>query len=58
VIQRYKEDTAKGSAPIDFTVFVPKGYGNINGTCLPNIEETEDPAKVFTASFDQGREIW
>jgi len=58
VIQNYKEDTAKGSAPIDFMVFVPKGYGNLNGTRLPNIQETEDPAKIFTASFDQGREIW
>jgi len=58
VIQNYKGDTAKGSAPIDFMVFVPKGYGNLNGTRLPNIQETEDPAKIFTASFDQGKEIW
>jgi len=58
VIHRYKEDTAKGSPPIDFMVFVPKGYGNLNGTRLPNIQETEDPAKIFTASFDQGREVW
>ena len=58
VIQKYKEDTAKGSKPMDFVVFVPKGYGNLNGTRLPNIEETEDPAKVFTASFDQGGEVW
>ncbi len=58
VIQKYKEDTAKGSVPIDFMVFVPKDYGNLNGTRLPNIEETEDPGKVFTATFDQGREVW
>jgi hypothetical protein len=58
VIQNYKEDTAGGRAPMDFMVFVPKGYGNLNGTRLPNIQETEDPAKIFTATFDQGREVW
>jgi uncharacterized protein (DUF362 family) len=58
VIQNYKEDTAKGGALMDFMVFVPKGYGNLNGTRLPNIQETEDPGKVFTASFNQGREVW
>ncbi len=57
-IQNYKEDTAKGGALMDFMVFVPKGYGNLNGTRLPNIQETEDPGKVFTASFNQGREVW
>ena len=58
VIQNYKEDTARGRAPMDFMVLVPKGYGNFNGTRLPNIQETEDPDKIFTASFDQGRESW
>jgi hypothetical protein len=57
-IQKYTEDTARGGAPMDFMVFVPQGYGHLNGTRLPNIEETEDPGKVFTASFDQGREVW
>ena len=57
-IQNYKEDTAKGASPMDFMLFVPKGYGNLNGTRLPNIQETEDPAKIFTATFDQGREVW
>jgi uncharacterized protein (DUF362 family) len=57
-IQIYREDTAKGASPMDFTLFVPKGYGNLNGTRLPNIQETEDPEKIFTATFDQGREVW
>ena len=57
-IQNYKEDTAKGASPMDFMLFVPKGYGNLNGTRLPNIQETEDPGKVFTASFSLGREVW
>ena len=57
-IQSYKEDTDKGGALMDFLVFVPKGYGKLNGIRLPNIQETEDPDKVFTASFNQGREVW
>jgi hypothetical protein len=57
-IQNYREDMARGQSPMDFTLFVPKGYGNLNGTRLPNIQETEDPDKVFTASFAQGREVW
>jgi hypothetical protein len=57
-IQNYQEDTAKGGALMDFMVYVPKGYGNLNGTRLPNIRETEEPAKAFTAAFNQGREIW
>jgi uncharacterized protein (DUF362 family) len=57
-IQKYTEDTARGGPLMDFMLFVPQGYGHLNGTRLPNIEETEDPGKVFTASFDQGREVW
>jgi Domain of unknown function (DUF362) len=57
-IQNYKEDTEKGASPMDFMLFVPRGYGNLNGTRLPNIQETEAPDKVFTASFDQGSEVW
>lgn len=57
-IQVYKEEAARGAAPLDFIVYVPKGYGNLNGTRLPNIQETEDPDKVFTASFNRGGEVW
>ena len=27
-------------------------------TIVPNVEATADPAKVFTASFDGGGEVW
>ena len=57
-IQNYERDTEKGAPPMDFMLFIPRGYGNLNGTRLPNIQETEAPDKVFTASFDQGREVW
>lgn len=42
--------------PLDFTLFVPAGYG-ANGN-LPHIKETSDPAKIFTAEFEQGRVRW
>ncbi len=42
--------------PLDFTVFVPKGYGA--GGKLPHVQVTSDPAKVFTAQFDQGKIQW
>ena len=54
-IQDYEEDAAEGGRIMDFRVFVPKGYGNLNDTRLPNIQETEDPDRVFTASFNGGR---
>jgi hypothetical protein len=57
-ISKYREGTAGGASPLDFMLYVPQGYGKLNGTRLPNIQETEDPGKVFTASFNQGREVW
>lgn len=46
----------KETEPLDFTLFVPKGYG-ANGK-LPHVEETTDPSKIFTAQFDQGKIQW
>lgn len=57
-IKAYVEDTNGGASPIDFTLFVPKGFGGLNGNRLPNVVETEDPARVFTADFRQGAEVW
>lgn len=42
--------------PLDFTFFVPKGYGA--GGRFPNIEETTDPSKIFTVEFEQGKIKW
>lgn len=42
--------------PLDFTLFVPKGYGADKD--LVHISETDDPAKIFTAQFDKGRILW
>ncbi len=45
---------AKGASPLDFTLWVPEGYGSLDGTAIPNVEETNDPAKVFTVHFNGG----
>jgi len=44
--------------PLDFTFYVPAGYDNVAGSIVPNVEVTADPAKIFTASFADGKEIW
>ena len=52
------EVVSGGAAPLDFTLYVPAGYGSLGGAAVPNVEETEDPARVLTASFDGGSEVW
>ena len=36
----------------------PPGYGNVGGSKLPNVEETNLPDKVFNAAFKNGNEAW
>ncbi len=57
-VSKYMKAVSEGATPLEFTLFVPKGYGTVAGTAVPNIEETEDPAKVLTAHFGGGRETW
>ena len=44
--------------PFDFTIYVPPGYDNLSGKMIPNIEVTDDPDKILTASFINGEEVW
>jgi hypothetical protein len=44
--------------PFDFTIYVPPGYDNLSGKMIPNIEITDDPDKILTASFINGEEVW
>jgi hypothetical protein len=44
--------------PLDFTIYMPAGYDNLSGKMIPNIEITDDPAKILTASFVNGQEVW
>lgn len=58
-ITRYVSDVAGGKVkPLDFTLYVPHGFESVNGIPLPNVEASADPAKVYTASFGGGKEIW
>jgi len=54
----YVKAVTEGAQPLDFVLYVPEGWGNLAGKPVPNVEETADPARVFTASFDGGREVW
>ncbi|WP_028313863.1 DUF362 domain-containing protein [Desulfatibacillum aliphaticivorans] len=42
--------------PLDFVLYVPEGFGA--GGMVPHVQETSDPAKVFTAEFDGGKIQW
>ena len=55
---QYIKAVSDGAAPLDFLVYVPTGYGSLAGTSVPNVEETEDPDKIFTARFNNGQEVW
>jgi len=58
-VMRYISDVSDGKVePLDFTLYVPPGFESVPGIAVPNVEATEDPAKVFTASFDGGKEVW
>jgi len=54
----YFEAVSNGAIPLDFTLYVPAGFGSLAGVKIPNVEETGDPGRVFTAHFAGGREVW
>ena len=55
--QSYLEAVQGGRiSPFDFTVFVPPGYGG-NGK-VPNVQETSDPKRIFTAVFERDKIQW
>jgi hypothetical protein len=56
-LDRYFSDLTNGRKPLGFTLYIPAGYENIAGLNLPNVEVTDDPARIFTASFTDG-EVW
>jgi hypothetical protein len=57
IIGKYHQALEKGEKPLPFTVYVPHGYGGYNGKRIPNVEETDKPELIFTASFP-GDETW
>lgn len=42
-IERYFEAVAGGAKPLDFTLYVPKGYGSPGTQAIPNVLETDEP---------------
>jgi hypothetical protein len=58
-IDLYLAELNKDSRKIlEFKIYIPAGYGNIAGSAIPNVETTEDPQKIFSASFNGGAEVW
>jgi hypothetical protein len=58
-VGRYMSDVSSGNKnPLDFTFYIPAGYDNLSGVAVPNVEVTDDPARILTASFAGGKEIW
>ncbi len=50
-IQTYLHAVSVGAKPLNFTLYVPGGYGCLNGVAIPNVVETKDPDKLYTAQF-------
>ncbi|AKB80206.1 hypothetical protein MSHOH_3723 [Methanosarcina horonobensis HB-1 = JCM 15518] len=57
-IKNYLQAVSDGADPLNFTLYVPAGYGKLKAHRIPNVEETDDPRKVFTAHFGSGVEVW
>lgn len=57
-LDKYFQALLKGAPPLNFTLYVPPGYGTLGKANIPNVEETGDPNKILTAHFNGGREIW
>jgi len=57
-IRAYFDAISGGADPLDFTLYVPAGYGSLDSVKIPNVEETEDSKRIFTAHFNGGLEVW
>jgi hypothetical protein len=57
IIAFYHRAVAQGSARLPFTFYVPQGMGQTSSGPIPNVQETADPGKIFTAAFNDG-ETW
>lgn len=55
---KYFKAVSNDADPLNFTLYVPAGYGRLQSVKIPNVEETSDPQKILTAHFNGGQEIW
>ena len=59
ILEEYLTNVSNGTQkPLGFTLYVPEGLETLSGDPLPNVTATDDPAKVFTVSFADGKEVW
>ncbi len=59
ILEEYLTNVSNGTQkPLGFTLYFPEGLVTLSGTPLPNVTATDDPAKVFTVSFADGKEVW
>jgi hypothetical protein len=56
-LENYLQDVGNGGEPLGFVLYVPQGYGRLEAAEVPNVVETDDPARIFTADFG-GQETW
>ena len=57
-LNRYHRDVEQGASLLPFTLYVPPAYGKARDKNIPNVEETDDPGLIFTASFNDEHEVW
>jgi hypothetical protein len=57
-LPNYLRAVSEGAAFLNFRLYVPVGYGSLESVKMPNVEETKDPNKIFTAHFNGGQEVW
>jgi hypothetical protein len=58
LISKYHGDVEQGARPLPFILYVPPRYGRAGNRNIPNVEETDEPNLIFTASFNDGQEVW
>jgi len=57
-LPNYFKAVSEGAAPLNFTLYVPEGYGSLGTVKMPNVEETADRNKILTAHFKGDQEVW
>ena len=53
----YHQAAFTGAEMLPFTFYVPRGFGKIGVSGIPNVEETDDFSLIFTVSFTDN-EAW
>jgi hypothetical protein len=55
---RYVRAVNNGAKKLDFVLYVPEGFGEVNGFSVPNVVQATEPEKIFTAHFSASQEAW